>query len=87
MKRLCGAGDLARVLASAMKPQDRHDRLAGHRRRTLFAGRNARTTQFLLLALILAPAFAHAYAGPGAGFAVLSSFWAIFVAFHTRSTP
>ena len=23
----------------------------------------------------------HAYAGPGAGFAVLSSFWAIFVAF------
>src|SRR5215468_1042305 len=38
-------------------------------------------TIFVLLALVLTPAFAHAYAGPGAGFAVLSSFWAIFVAF------
>jgi predicted AlkP superfamily phosphohydrolase/phosphomutase len=36
---------------------------------------------FLILALILVPCMAHAYAGPGAGFAVLSSFWAIFVAF------
>jgi predicted AlkP superfamily phosphohydrolase/phosphomutase len=36
---------------------------------------------FLLLATVLAPSVAHAYAGPGAGFAVLSSFWAIFVAF------
>jgi predicted AlkP superfamily phosphohydrolase/phosphomutase len=35
----------------------------------------------LLLATVLAPSAAHAYAGPGAGFAVLSSFWAIFVAF------
>jgi len=34
-----------------------------------------------MLALILVPCMAHAYAGPGAGFAVLSSFWAIFVAF------
>jgi len=33
------------------------------------------------LAFILLPCLAHAYAGPGAGFAVLSSFWAIFVAF------
>ena len=38
-------------------------------------------TRFALLALIFLPALAHAYAGPGAGFAVLSSFWAIFVAF------
>ena len=37
--------------------------------------------QILLLAILLFPAFAHAYAGPGAGFAVLSSFWTIFVAF------
>jgi predicted AlkP superfamily phosphohydrolase/phosphomutase len=36
---------------------------------------------FLVLAIVLVPALAHAYAGPGAGFAVLSSFWAIFVAF------
>ena len=35
----------------------------------------------LVLALVLSPCLAHAYAGPGAGFAVLSSFWAIFVAF------
>jgi predicted AlkP superfamily phosphohydrolase/phosphomutase len=35
----------------------------------------------LLIAIVLLPALAHAYAGPGAGFAVLSSFWAIFVAF------
>ena len=34
-----------------------------------------------LLALLVLPSLAHAYAGPGAGFAVLSSFWAIFVAF------
>jgi predicted AlkP superfamily phosphohydrolase/phosphomutase len=34
-----------------------------------------------VLVLVLAPCMAHAYAGPGAGFAVLSSFWAIFVAF------
>jgi len=34
-----------------------------------------------LIALAIAPQPAHAYAGPGAGFAVLSSFWAIFVAF------
>jgi len=35
----------------------------------------------LLLAVVLLPMAAHAYAGPGAGFAVLSSFWALFVAF------
>ncbi len=39
------------------------------------------TRMFLLLATVLFPTLAHAYAGPGAGFAVLSSFWAIFVAF------
>jgi len=36
---------------------------------------------FLLAAIILFALPAHAYAGPGAGFAVLSSFWTIFVAF------
>ncbi|HWZ81887.1 MAG TPA: alkaline phosphatase family protein [Terriglobales bacterium] len=35
----------------------------------------------LVLAMVLFPGLAYAYAGPGAGFAVLSSFWAIFVAF------
>ena len=46
------------------------------------AGRNARPTRTLLiLAILFLPCLAHAYAGPGAGFAVLSSFWAIFVAF------
>jgi predicted AlkP superfamily phosphohydrolase/phosphomutase len=37
--------------------------------------------RFLLFAIVLFPALGYAYAGPGAGFAVLSSFWAIFVAF------
>lgn len=37
---------------------------------------------FGILALILfCPRPVHAYAGPGAGFAVLSSFWTLFVAF------
>ena len=38
---------------------------------------------FALLVVIIfaAPRMAHAYAGPGAGFAVLSSFWTLFVAF------
>src|SRR6185369_12345182 len=35
----------------------------------------------LIAAFVLAPTPAHAYAGPGAGFAVLSSFWTLFVAF------
>ena len=35
----------------------------------------------LLALVLLCPARSHAYAGPGAGFAVLSSFWALFVAF------
>ena len=56
-------------------------------RETFFAGegvratRNARATRWVLIAILVFPALAHAYAGPGAGFAVLSSFWAIFVAF------
>ena len=40
-----------------------------------------RRNQIVLLTVLLLPALAHAYAGPGAGFAVLSSFWTIFVAF------
>jgi len=35
----------------------------------------------LLVLVLLCPIPSHAYAGPGAGFAVLSSFWALFVAF------
>ena len=35
----------------------------------------------LLAGILVLPVPAHAYAGPGAGFAVLSSFWTIFVAF------
>jgi predicted AlkP superfamily phosphohydrolase/phosphomutase len=81
MKSSCGAGALARVLASAMNSQDRRERPSTRTERMLFAGKHACATRFLLLTLILAPAVAHAYAGPGAGFAVLSSFWAIFVAF------
>ncbi len=35
----------------------------------------------LLGIVLLLPLHSHAYAGPGAGFAVLSSFWTLFVAF------
>jgi predicted AlkP superfamily phosphohydrolase/phosphomutase len=35
----------------------------------------------LLVLILLCPIPSHAYAGPGAGFAVLSSFWTLFVAF------
>jgi predicted AlkP superfamily phosphohydrolase/phosphomutase len=35
----------------------------------------------LFVAVLLCPARAEAYVGPGAGFAVLSSFWTLFVAF------
>src|SRR5208337_3139926 len=81
MKRLCGADTLVRLLALAIKRRDGRGRPSLHRQRQRFAGRSARATRFLLIALIFLPELAHAYAGPGAGFAVLSSFWAIFVAF------
>jgi len=65
--RLCGSDTLVRLRAAATSRQ---------------AGGGARSTRVLLvLAVVLFPCFAQAYAGPGAGFAVLSSFWAIFVAF------
>src|SRR6266496_2801491 len=35
----------------------------------------------VLALMVLFPTPSHAYAGPGAGFAVLSSFWTLFVAF------
>src|SRR5438045_5275130 len=35
----------------------------------------------VLALILLCPLPSHAYAGPGAGFAVLSSFWTLFVAF------
>ena len=81
MKRLCGADTPARLRASAIKLRDQHDSPPLHRERQRFAGKSARATRVLLVALIFLPALAHAYAGPGAGFAVLSSFWAVFVAF------
>ncbi len=64
---VCGSDALVRLPAAQTKQQ---------------AGKSALSTRMLLvLAIVLVPCFAHAYAGPGAGFAVLSSFWAIFVAF------
>jgi predicted AlkP superfamily phosphohydrolase/phosphomutase len=81
MKRLCGADTLVRLRGAAIKLRDRYEFPSGHRERLHFAGRSARATRVLLIALIFLPALAHAYAGPDAGFAVLSSFWAIFVAF------
>src|SRR5208283_85408 len=79
MKRSCGAGTLVRLLA--IKSRRRCGRPSAPRERMHFAGKSARATRVLLIAIIFLPALAHAYAGPGAGFAVLSSFWAIFVAF------
>src|SRR5215813_1481501 len=35
----------------------------------------------VIFLIALFPVPSHAYAGPGAGFAVLSSFWTLFVAF------
>ncbi|MBZ5599849.1 MAG: alkaline phosphatase family protein [Acidobacteriia bacterium] len=52
--------------------------------RSRVAGRSACATPvlvLLLLVVVLFPLPGHAYAGPGAGFAVLSSFWTLFVAF------
>jgi len=66
-KWVCGSDTLVRLRAAATK---------------LATANHARPIRvFLVLAIVLFPCFAHAYAGPGAGFAVLSSFWAIFVAF------
>jgi predicted AlkP superfamily phosphohydrolase/phosphomutase len=79
MKRLCGADALVRPLASPINSPDKRGRPTLRCQAQCFAG--ARATRFLLIAVIFLPALAHAYAGPGAGFAVLSSFWAIFVAF------
>jgi len=51
-------------------------------RNVLSADRRRFSAYLALLALVLlCPVPSHAYAGPGAGFAVLSSFWALFVAF------
>ncbi len=67
MTSLCGADTPVRLRAAVT---------------SRLAGKSARSTRlFLVLAIVFFPCFAHAYAGPGAGFAVLSSFWAIFVAF------
>ena len=79
MKRLCGVDTPVRLRAADIKSRDGRGR--SPLPCELFAGGGARATRVLLIAFIFLPALAHAYAGPGAGFAVLSSFWAIFVAF------
>ncbi|HEY6302508.1 MAG TPA: alkaline phosphatase family protein [Terriglobales bacterium] len=81
MKRSCGSNTPVRPRASAVKSRDQRDGPPARRERMHFAGRSARAARASLIALIFLPALAHAYAGPGAGFAVLSSFWTIFVAF------
>jgi hypothetical protein len=82
MNRSCGADALVRLRASAVKLHDGRGRPSLHCLRQRFAGEGARATLlFVLLVVVLFPTASHAYAGPGAGFAVLSSFWAIFVAF------
>jgi predicted AlkP superfamily phosphohydrolase/phosphomutase len=43
--------------------------------------RSLATKLMVIAALLFLPLTAHAYAGPGAGFAVLSSFWTLFIAF------
>jgi predicted AlkP superfamily phosphohydrolase/phosphomutase len=46
--------------------------------------RNLRRVSLFILAwliILVTPQIVHAYAGPGAGFAVISSFWTLFVAF------
>lgn len=81
MKKLCGADTPVRLSALAIKLRERRGCLSVHGLRRPFPCKSARAAQMLLIAIIFLPAMAHAYAGPGAGFAVLSSFWAIFVAF------
>jgi predicted AlkP superfamily phosphohydrolase/phosphomutase len=78
-QRLSGTGALVRLRAAAIG--SRRGSALPQFESQLFAGKRARATRVVLIALFLTPALAHAYAGPGAGFAVLSSFWAIFVAF------
>ena len=43
--------------------------------------RNATALLLLFTLVVLLPVRSQAYAGPGAGFAVLSSFWTLFLAF------
>src|SRR5499427_3226811 len=52
----------------------------GRRRRRRDKGARAMWV-LLVLIVLFHPLSSHAYAGPGAGFAVLSSFWTLFVAF------
>src|SRR5215472_9546757 len=52
----------------------------GHRRRHTDEGARAMWV-LLVLIVLFHPLRSHAYAGPGAGFAVLSSFWTLFLAF------
>jgi len=53
------------------------------KRRGISSAERKRLLVYLAVAggVFLFPTHSHAYAGPGAGFAVLSSFWTLFVAF------
>src|SRR4029077_8471585 len=82
MNRSCGADALVVLRASAVKLQGERGRPLLNPESRLFASGGAHATRILLIALLLLPSLAHAYAGPGAGFAVLSSFWAVFFAFR-----
>jgi predicted AlkP superfamily phosphohydrolase/phosphomutase len=82
MTGLCGADTLVRLLGSNANSRDGRGRPSLHRSDRWRPEKSARATRvWLLAAFLVLPSLAHAYAGPGAGFAVLSSFWAIFVAF------
>src|SRR5437868_7248664 len=69
--------------------RDRHperratERNEGARRRACFRNQHSLLALllFLLPLILFIPHPAQAYVGPGAGFAVLSSFWTLFVAF------
>ena len=67
MKSMCRAGDISGKNVKSDKQRRRANLLLG--------------LLFVLSLVLLFPARSEAYAGPGAGFAVLSSFWTLFVAF------
>lgn len=81
MTGMCGADVPIRLLESGFSFRGEWRCLLFLRESPNHARGSLRSLLFVLIAFVLLPSLAHAYAGPGAGFAVLSSFWAIFVAF------
>src|ERR1700732_3330304 len=55
--------------------------MKGSKRTSVTARRRLLACLAVIGIVLLHPLHSHAYAGPGAGFAVLSSFWTLFVAF------